>query len=442
MRKIKLVPILVLVVLSLLWWGTDRTDLLNLTETLAWRNVLLQYTGVMCIGVMSLAMLLAVRPAFVESFFGGLDKMYRLHKWLGVTALVTAILHWWLNEELRPAGRRPHGAARQALDALPIDSIQQFFMSQHHTAAGIGDFTFKIVLILLVLALIKRFPYRLFFKSHRVLAITYLALVWHSAVLLKFDYWSGVLGPVMALLMAAGSVAAVIVLFRRVGAAHQVTGKVASVVQRDAFGIIEVEIELSGAWGGHQAGQFAFLRFDKREGAHPFTIASAWEGDGRLKFIIKVLGDYTRTLATSLQVGAEVRVEGPYGRFVFQGDQARQIWVGGGIGITPFMARLKALAKAPDGKRIDLFYTTRDEDAEMIDALDRDAKAAGVTLHVLLDQRDGLLNAARIAQAVPAWNEADLWFCGPARFGKTLRHDFVAMGMPETRFHQELFEMR
>lgn len=56
----------------------------------------------------------------------------------------------------------------------------------------------------MVLALVKRFLYRHFFKTHRLLAVTYLALVWHSVILLKFDYWSGPLGPVMAVLMAAG----------------------------------------------------------------------------------------------------------------------------------------------------------------------------------------------------------------------------------------------
>lgn len=47
--------------------------------------------------------------------------------------------------------------------------------------------------------------------------MAYLALVWHSVVLLKFDYWTGVLGPLMAVLMGAASVAALMVLLRRCG---------------------------------------------------------------------------------------------------------------------------------------------------------------------------------------------------------------------------------
>ncbi|MBN9060435.1 MAG: ferric reductase-like transmembrane domain-containing protein, partial [Rhizobiales bacterium] len=55
---------------------------------------MMQLTGVVAIVFMSVAMLLALRPRALEGWFGGLDKMYRLHKWLGIGALVLSILHW------------------------------------------------------------------------------------------------------------------------------------------------------------------------------------------------------------------------------------------------------------------------------------------------------------------------------------------------------------
>lgn len=108
----------------------------------------------------------------------------------------------------------------------------------------------------------------------------------------------------------------------------------------------------------------------------------------------------------------------------------------------PFISRLKALAETPDGKAIDLFHTTAVHDAEAIDLLERDAQAANVRLHVLWDERDGRLDAERICQTVSDWRAADVWFCGPAGFGQALKRDLTAMGLPEARFHQELFEMR
>ncbi len=410
----------------------------------AWRTVGMQYSGVLGIGVMSAAMVLAVRPVVFEPYLGGLDKMYRLHKWLGISGLVISVSHWllaqgpkwlvgwgWLQRPAR--GPRP-----QLLDA----PVQQFFLGQRGLAEGIGEWAFYAAALLMVMALVKRFPYRHFFKTHHLLAVAYLALVWHSVVLLKFDYWSGLLGPVMGVLMGAGTVAALMVLFRRVAVGRQVVGEVASLRHHASLDVMEVDVLCKGRWSAHVPGQFAFVTLHEDEGPHPYTISSAWTGDGHILFIIKALGDYTRTLSERLRIGDVVKIEGPYGQFNFQGAQKRQIWVGAGIGITPFIARMKALAGTPDGKTIDLFHPTAVYDEHAIGLISRDADAAGVRLHVLWSERDGLLNAARIADQVPDWRDADVWFCGPAPFGQSLKTELVAQGLPASRFHQELFQMR
>ncbi len=410
----------------------------------AWRQVGMQYSGVLGIGVMSAAMVLAVRPVVFEPYLGGLDKMYRLHKWLGISGLVISVSHWLLAQGPKwMVGwgwlQRPARGPRPELFDAPV---QQFFLGQRGLAEGVGEWAFYAAALLMVLALVKRFPYRHFFKTHHLLAVAYLALVWHSVVLLKFDYWSGLLGPVMGVLMGAGTVAALMVLFRRVAVGRQVVGEVAALRHHAALDVMEVDVLCKGRWAGHEPGQFAFVTLHEDEGPHPYTISSAWTGDGHILFIIKALGDYTRTLSERLRIGDVVKIEGPYGRFNFQGAQKRQIWVGAGIGITPFIARMKALAVAPDGKTIDLFHPTAVYDEHAIGLMSRDANAAGVRLHVLWNERDGLLNAARIADQVPDWRDADVWFCGPAPFGQSLKKDLVALGLPELRFHQELFQMR
>ena len=103
---------------------------------------------------------------------------------------------------------------------------------------------------------------------------------------------------------------------------------------------------------------------------------------------------------------------------------------------------MKALAVAPDGREVDLFYSTAEPDEGFIARLQRDAQAACVRLHVLVSARDGRLDVARICDTVPGWAEADVWFCGPGRFGQALREGFVARGLPAADFHQELFDMR
>ena len=433
-----------LFILTGLWLVADLMVWSSPANFFAWRSVLMQYSGVLGIGVMSAAMVLAVRPVVFEPYLGGLDKMYRLHKWLGISGLVISIAHWLLAQGTKwMVGwgwlQRPVRGPRPALLDAPI---QQFFSSQRGLAESIGEWAFYAAVLLMVLALVKSFPYRHFFKTHHLLSVAYLALVWHSVVLLKFDYWTGVLGPVMGLLMAAGTVAALMVLLRRVAVGRQVVGEVVGIRRHESLNVIEVDIQCKGRWAGHDSGQFAFVTLHAEEGPHPYTISSAWTGDGRITFIIKALGDYTGTLSERVRIGDVVKLEGPYGQFNFQGPQKRQIWVGAGIGITPFIARMKALAAASDGKTIDLFHPTAVYDEHAIGLMTRDAEAAGVRLHVLWSQRDGLLNAARLTGQVPDWQDADIWFCGPAPFGQSLKKDLIAMGLPQGRFHQELFQMR
>ena len=411
-------------------------------EFLVLRALLINYSGIIAIGMMSVAMILAVRPVFFEPFLGGLDKMYRLHKWLGIGALLMASTHWLLTQApqwlvglglmARPAR---HGAP------APGEGVQQFFQSQRGLAEGIGEWAFYATALLIVLALLKRFPYRHFFKTHRLLAVAYLFLVFHSVVLMKFSYWREAVGPVLAGLLMAGSAAALGILCSCVGQSRRAVAVIDEISRHQDIHVLEVAIRLKGRWRGHQAGQFAFVTFDAQEGPHPFTITSVWNGDGRLRFAIKALGDYTQTLPATLKVGDPVKVEGPYGQFNFIGNKPRQIWIAGGIGITPFVARMKKLAQQPDGKIVDLFYSTARADDEIISRLRRDAQAAKVTLHVLKGG-DTPLTVERITRVVPKWQSSDIWFCGPSGFGHDLRRDFRARRLPAEDFHQELFELR
>ena len=412
----------------------------------ALRDALIQYSGILSIGVMSVALVRANRPVVIEPFLGGLDKMYRLHKWLGVTALVTTLSHclliqvpgWlidlgWLARPAKP------------VRTMPGDAVFPFFQNQRGLAKGLGEWAFYSAVVLIVLALVKWFPYRYFFKVHHLMAVAYLALVFHALMLMPFSYWAEAIAPWTAALMVVGSVAALRILFNRVGRVgrgRRAVGMVEEVTFHEDLRSLEVAVRLKSCWRGHDAGQFALVTFNEKEGPHPFTISSAWTQDGRLRFIVKGLGDYTKLLPDAVKVGGLVKVEGPYGQFSFSSARKRQIWVSGGIGITPFIARMKQLALQTDGKLIDLFHSSAEIDEAVFSQLRLDAEKAHLHLHLLVDGRDSRLTAQGMAHATPQWRDADVWFCGPAGFGQSLWRDLHAMGLARGDFHQELFNLR
>ncbi len=440
MKHIRIGLIVSLVLLGGLWLAGDPAPTAPVT-LLTVRSWLVSGTGVLAIGAMSFAMILAMRPVLIESYLGGLDKSYRLHRWFGISAAAFGVAHYlavqapkWLPSN---APRGPRQA--RVMETVPLF---RFFQEQRGFAESIATLALVALLLLVALALIKRFPYRLFARSHRLLALVFAVLVVHGVILMPFDYWRSPIGPVLLLLMLGGVAASIGSLTRRVGFTHRAAASIASFTRHEENRVLQVELLLSNAWAGHEAGQFAFVTFDAHEGAHPFTIASDWRGDGYMQLLIKELGDYTRALPTLLTVGSAVTVEGPYGRFNFRGAPRRQIWVGGGIGVTPFIARLHELARMPDGKSVDLFYSTREPDAAFVQQLQHDADAAHVPLHVMVEATDGFLTVAHIRESVPDSASADVWFCGPSTFGHILEADFRAGGLARTDFHQELFEIR
>lgn len=442
----------ILALLTLLWVAVEP-GLFAQSGFFRWRSAMMQYTGILAIGCMSVAMILALRPRWPEPRLGGLDKMYRLHKWLGIAALALAVAHWL-------SAQGPKWAVGLGLLGQPVrgarapaeSQLAQLFRGLRGSAEALGEWAFYAAVLLIVLALVRSFPYRLFYRTHRFLAVAYLVLVFHSVVLTRFVYWTSPLGLVMIVLMAWGTWAAMIVLLGRVGIDRRVKGRIGALHYYPGVHVLETEIDVPSGWPGHKPGQFAFATSDPREGAHPYTIASPWEpGSHRIRFITKELGDYTGQLRDRLRVGQEVTIEGPYGCFTFEDACPGQIWIGAGIGITPFIARMKLLAElrhegaaspAPS-QTVHLFHTTAEYDETAERKLRSDAEAAGVRLHFLVDARDGYLSGERIRAGVPAWKEASIWFCGPAAFGEALRRDFAAEGFPvSARFHRELFDLR
>jgi predicted ferric reductase len=433
-----------LLAITLLWLLADSL-LPEPFSYFSFRAVFIQYSGAIAMAVMSLAMVLAVRSSWLEARLNGLDKMYRLHKWLGITALVTAVLHWWFAQGTKwMVGwgwlERPQRGTRPE---QTLGLIEEAFNSVRELAEQVGEWAFYGAALLMVLALIKRFPYHWFKKTHTLIAVAYLALVFHAVVLIKFEYWSQPIGWLLALLILAGTLSAVWILAGRVGKRRTVAGHIDSVIRYPDMKTIETRICPDHGWPGHRAGQFAFLKSRADEAPHPFTIASAWNpADPCLVFISKALGDHTVQMMDYLEPGLPVSVEGPYGCFNFDDDRPRQIWIGAGIGITPFIARMKQLQQLPGSQSIDLYHTTADVDEQALDKLISDARDAGVELHLVLSGQDKRLTAQQIMAEVSEWQQASVWFCGPAAFGQQLKRELTVAGMPADHFHQEMFEMR
>ena len=151
-------------------------------------------------------------------------------------------------------------------------------------------------------------------------------------------------------------------------------------------------------------GQFVVLSFGGVDGweRHPFSVASA-PSERRLEVSVKAAGDYTRDLVGRLKPGTPAKAVGPFGGFDYRRGGPNQVWIAGGIGITPFMSWIRSLDGDFD-RRVDFWYSVRREsDALYLDEI-RAAGGKHPTLHpmVVETERDGLLTAERAAHRLSA----------------------------------------
>ena len=440
MKRIAL-PLTILIML--LWAALQPTDVLTFSAAfMPMRKALTLLSGALALGWMGFCMLLALRPAWLERNLGGLDKLYHVHKWSGITAVLLVVAHWllilsprtlaswgWIETVAR--GRHGPGGGGSSLIGL---------------AKEMGEWSAWIMIVLGIVALLRFVPYGWFRKLHKGFPVAFLIGAFHSVVMLqKENIVATPFGLMLIAVSLIGSVIAVVSLYGLIGRNRRHRGQIASVVQTES-GVLDLRVDPGADWPGHEAGQFALLTVDRSEGPHPFTIVSDWKPGASLRFAIKPLGDYTRSLAGRVKVGDTVIIEGPYGRFDFGDVSEDQVWVAGGVGVAPFLARLEMLASSRatgsgQGK-VHFFYCVRNaRDASFPEGLPDLCRRAGVELHLWIDEKYGQIQPNDIGKFVD--KARNVWFCGPSRWATTLQSYFQRhCGLPPERFHREIFEFR
>src|SRR5207302_11518347 len=112
------------------------------------------------------------------------------------------------------------------------------------------------------------------------------------------------------------------------------------------------------------AGQFVFVHFggSAEWERHPFSVSSAPQ-ERDLRLSIQPLGDYTQHLSDTLQPGAPAIVSIAFGLFDYRQGTREQVWIAGGIGITPFRSWIRAFPTEQQMEfDIDLYDTVRSQD--------------------------------------------------------------------------------
>lgn len=359
--------------------------------------------------------LMATRAKWVENIFGGLDKMYLIHRRSGVIAVVLLLAHFIV---------------------VPRDI-------EFNPGKPLGFYALVLILIGVLLSAApffkRKIAYHKWINFHKLMGVFYVLGVLHGFMVESLIKQLPitriyVFGMAMIGVFAWVYKAFLFGLFNK-----KLNYTVQSIKDLDND-ITELELATSGKSLEFKAGQFAFFTFpsiSKKE-QHPFTISSH-PHQNTLKLTIKGLGDYTNNLASKINVEDKVLVEGPYGKFSSAYAKEReQVWIAGGIGITPFLALIKDYYT----KKVTLYWCVNNKsEAVYKEELESIAKSNPLFEFVLWNSNDrGHITVDDLSLREP--EKKAYLICGPTALKENITKQLKQEGVNKNNIYDEEFTFR
>lgn len=206
-------------------------------------------------------------------------------------------------------------------------------------------------------------------------------------------------------------------------------------------------------WPGHLAGQHVDVRLTADDGytaQRSYSLSAPADGD-LVELTVETVpdGEVSPYLTEVIEPGDQVEIRGPVGGwFVWRPDgKAPVLLVGGGSGIAPLMAMIRARRQAGSRVPFRLLYSLRDQDRRYYAAeLRRPEPGLDVSyLYTRAAPAGAARPAGRITPADlaeggwPADFAPDCYVCGPTGFVEAAADLLLALGHAPERIRTERF---
>ena len=360
--------------------------------------------------------LMATRAKWVENLFGGLDKMYLIHRRSGIIAVFLLLAHFIV---------------------VPRDLVA------FNAGKPLGFYAFVLIIIGVILSAApifkKKIPYHKWINIHKLMGLFYVMGVVHGILV---DSLIKEL-PITRVYVFGMSFIGISAWFYRAFLFKifnkNLIYKINS-IKKLGKNTVEIKMNPNADSLKYKAGQFAFFTFpsiSKKE-QHPFTLSSH-PHDENLRITVKSLGDYTNDLVSKISINNTVKVEGPYGKFSSSySKEKEQVWIAGGIGITPFLS----LVKDYYTNKVTLYWCVNSvNEAPYKEELEGIEKINPLFEFILWDSiTKGHINVDDLSLRDPK-NKSYL-ICGPESLKKNLTKQLIKEGINQQNIYDEEFAFR
>ena len=387
--------------------------------------LLSQVCGMLGFSLFAMSFLLSSRIKWMEKYFGGLDTMYHTHHTMAKFAYVFMLVH----PVLMAFRWRPDG----------IGQVVTFLLPTHDKLAiDLGSIAVIGVTILLLFTFFIRIAYDKWKRLHKLMGIFFILSMLHIFLLKDDLYEFAPLLIYVIILSVLGTSAYVYktLLFDVIKRKYQYT---VTNVNKLSDRVMEIALKASGEEAPFIPGQYYFFSFiapQFTKESHPFTICNVKE-EKEIKIIVKSLGDYTNNLYNKIEPGVEAKLEGPYGTFYYRTGKKEQVWIGGGVGMAPFISWARELKEKPyPGLKADLYYCVDTRDDAVHQNVFDELESKDFHVHLVCVDETGFLKADHIKEL----DGRDIYICGPKGMRRSLLKGFDKLKVKRERIQYEDFD--
>lgn len=411
------------------------------SSTAASLNTLGRLTGVTGLSFFLVAAMLSSRVPGFDKLFGGLTKLWFTHHQLAAVSFLLLLMHPLL---------LAFSGMTVSLDA----GMSVLFPANNTVPSLVGWLSLIVMMVFLApsFAFFGEPNYQRWKFLHKLAGVALVLALIHSFMLARqmnfawqYILWTLYTGLALLAMVFRWGFSKRSWFKRHGRLRYQVVG-----ASKPLSNVVELELQSQAQQERlvYEAGQFIyFTPYDSQLTAgyaqeHPYTISSAPE-ETNLRIAVKDLGDSSRALQ-SIQIGSQVRVEGPYGAFFPSGDSTEsELWIAGGIGITPFLSRARHFAGKASNVDVHCILCVQDEARALYhDELKSIAdRLPGFVLTMHYFYREGAINTEFLRAHCPDFIERSCYVCGPPAMLGCVQGILRSSGIPKSRIQTEEFNL-
>ncbi len=413
---------------GIILWVLSPTTNFNFGGTMDVLFMLGQAFGILGFTLFATSLILSARFHFLENIFYGLNKVYERHSQIGQVAFMLMLFH-----PLLLLGN---------YRGFSFSGAISFFTPSRDWAINWGIFSLALLVLLIVLTLYLRPKYHIWKWTHKFMGLAFFFGAVH-AFMIPSDI--AVYMPLRIYILAVFVFGIYSFIY------HSVLGHffikkykyIVSSVKVLGGNVTEVMLKPSQEKLNFTPGQFAFVSFKDSKvskESHPFSLSSP-AGLDEISFTMKMLGDYTSVLP-GLSVGSEALIEGPFGKFSYKDSvNKNQIWIAGGIGVTPFLSMIDSVSKDPEYS-VDFYYCLKNsnEAVHLEDLKKYENSKIKIITHY--SDTDGFINADVIKSKSNGFEGKDVFLCAPPVMIRSMRKQLLSAGVKNQVIHSEEFNLR